>query len=219
MPIQVLLLHGLWMRSAALGLLARRLRRAGFAVSTLDYPSVHGGPDAALPLLIQHLRALGPGPLRIVAHSLGGLMALSALQRAPELPVDRIVCLGSPLCGSAAAQGLARWPGGTRLLGDSLALLRNGLPEWQGQARVAMIAGTLPLGLGGLPGRLARPHDGTVAVAETRLRGLSAHCAMPVSHSGLVFSRAVAERAAQFLREGRFTPQTPAGDGTTQAIG
>src|SRR3546814_14364646 len=89
MHVPVLLLHGLWMRSAALGLLARRLSAAGFAVSTLDYPSVHGGPEAALPLLIDTLRALGPGPVRIVAHSPGGLMALSALQAAPELRRDR----------------------------------------------------------------------------------------------------------------------------------
>jgi pimeloyl-ACP methyl ester carboxylesterase len=211
MPVPVLLLHGLWMRSAALGLLARRLRAAGFAVSTLDYPSVHGGPDVALPLLTAHVRSLGPGPLRIVAHSLGGLMALAALRDAPELPVDRIVCLGSPLCGSAAAQGLARWPGGTRVLGHSLSLLRSGLPEWQGQAQVAVIAGTLPLGLGALPGRLPRPHDGTVAVAETRLPGLAAHCTMPVSHSGLVFSRTVAERTVQFLRDGRFAPEASTG--------
>lgn len=203
MRVPVLVLHGLWMRSAALGLLARRLRAAGFAVSTLDYPSVRGGPDAALPLLIDTLRALGPGPLRIVAHSLGGLMALSALQAAPELPVDRVLCLGSPLCGSAAAQGLARWPGGRHLLGDSLDLLRTGLSAWQGAAQVAMIAGSLPLGLGVLPGRLQRPHDGTVSVAETQLPGLAAHWVMPVSHSGLVFSRAVAARAVQFLGEGQ----------------
>lgn len=206
----VLLLHGLWMRSAALGLLARRLRGAGFAVSTLDYPSVHGGPHAALPLLIDTLRALGPGPVRIVAHSLGGLMALSALQAEPALPVDRVLCLGSPLCGSAAAQGLARWPGGRHLLGDSLALLRTGLPLWQGPAQVAMIAGRLPLGLGVLAGHLPRPHDGTVAVAETQLPGLVAHCTLPVSHSGLVFSRAVAAQAVQFLRAGRFALCTPA---------
>jgi len=205
MPVPVLLLHGLWMRSAALGLLARRLRGAGFAVSTLDYPSVRGGPAASLPLLIDHLRALGPGPLRIVAHSLGGLMALAALHAEPELPVDRVLCLGSPLRGSAAAQGLARWPGGPRLLGDSLGLLQSGLPAWQGAAQVAMIAGGLPLGLGTLAARLPRPHDGTVAVAETQLPGLAAHCTLPVSHSGLVFSRAVAVRAAQFLSSGAFT--------------
>lgn len=217
MPVPVLLLHGLWMRSAALGLLARRLHAAGFAVSRLDYPSVQGGPDVALPLLIDALRALGPGPVRIVAHSLGGLMALSALRAVPELPVDRVLCLGSPLCGSAAAHNLARWPGGGALVGRSLGLLRDGLGAWDGSAQVAVIAGSLPFGLGALQGRLSRPHDGTVAVAETRLPGLAAHCTMPVSHSGLVFSRAVAERAAQFLREGRFEPETPASAGTAHS--
>lgn len=200
----MLLLHGIWMRSAAMSVLARRLRASGFAVSTMNYPSVDGGPTTTLPLLAKRLRELGPGPVRIVGHSLGGLMALSALQAAPDLPVDRVLCLGSPLCGSGAANRLARWPGGAALLGNSRALLQGGVPAWQGRAQVAMIAGTLPLGLGAFIGRMPQPHDGTVTVAETRLPGLSAHHEMRVSHSGLVFSRAVAAQAARFLLNGRF---------------
>lgn len=200
----VLLLHGLWMHSAALGLLARRLHAAGFAPYRFDYSSVHGGPDATLPHLIDTLHALGPGSLHVVAHSLGGLMALSALRMAPELPVSRVVCLGSPLCGSDAARALARWPGAAALLGRSRDLLCAGLPAWEGVARVGMIAGSLPLGLGTLPGHLPRPHDGSVAVRETQLPGLVAHCTLRVSHSGLIFSRKVAAQTIAFLRSGAF---------------
>src|SRR3546814_18258191 len=95
-------------------------------------------------------------------------------------------------------------PWGLKRLGECRDLLRTGLSAWQGATQVAMIAGSLPLGLGVLPGRLQRPHDGTVSVAETQLPGLAAHCTLPVSHSGPVFSRAVEARAVQFLRDGRF---------------
>ena len=40
------------------------------------------------------------GPVALVGHSLGGLVALEALRRQPDLPVSRVVCLGSPLRGS-----------------------------------------------------------------------------------------------------------------------
>lgn len=58
-----------------------------------------------------------------------------------------------------------------------------------------------------LPGRLPRPHDGTVAVRETLLPGLSAHRTLAVSHSGLIFSRAVAAQAIAFLRNGAFVTE------------
>ena len=35
-------------------------------------------------------------------------------------------------------------------------------------------------------------------------RGLAAHCVVPASHTGLVFSAHAARQAAHFLREGRF---------------
>ncbi|HRF84767.1 MAG TPA: alpha/beta fold hydrolase, partial [Pseudoxanthomonas sp.] len=70
------------------------MRRAGFEVGGFGYPSIVGGAEAAVEALVDHLR---PGPeLDLVGHSLGGLIALEALRRAPDLPVRRVVCLGSP---------------------------------------------------------------------------------------------------------------------------
>jgi hypothetical protein len=43
-----------------------------------------------------------------------------------------------------------------------------------------------------------------VTLAETRLPGITDHMDLPVSHAGLVISRAVAEQCAWFLRHGRF---------------
>ena len=67
-----------------------------------------------------------------------------------------------------------------------------------------MVAGNLQRGLGGAITRLPGPHDGTVAVEETRVPGLAAHVVVEASHSGLIFSREAASHAARFLREGRF---------------
>ncbi|MGH8078178.1 MAG: esterase/lipase family protein [Lysobacter sp.] len=198
---RIILLHGLWMPALSMRWLSGRLAGAGFVPEFFGYPTVVGGPEAAVPRLIATLRH---EPANVVAHSLGGLVALQALREAPELPVPRVVCLGSPLCGSAAAAGLARsaWTGIP--LGRSAGLLTAGCGAWDGRAEIGMIAGNAPLGLGQFFGGLRGPSDGTVGVEETRLPGLSDHIIVPASHTGLLFSAEAARHAIAFLRSGRF---------------
>jgi pimeloyl-ACP methyl ester carboxylesterase len=210
---RVLLLHGLWLPGASMHWLGVHLRRAGFATRTVAYRSVADGPELAEQRLAELLEAEGAAD--IVAHSLGGLVALQALCDHPSLPVARVVCLGSPLVGSSAAAGMLRWSPGAGLLGRSAGLLRRGLVVegahcWRGRAEVGVIAGRLKLGLGGLLAGLPGEHDGTVAVAETRIEGLTDHVVIDASHSGLLFSAAAAAQAVAFLREGRFEHPAPA---------
>jgi len=198
---RVLILHGIWNTRSWLLPLAWRLRSQGFVVDTFGYPSVFGGPEVAVPQLLQRLQ--GRGPVSLVGHSLGGLVALEALRQSPQLEVPRVVCLGSPLRGSGTARVMAEH-GWALALGRSGGLLQHGLPEWQGQAEVGLIAGSVAHGLGALVGALEGDSDGTVGLAETRLPGLADHCVVPVSHSGLVLSPQVAHLTAGFLRQGRF---------------
>ncbi len=201
---KVLLLHGIWNARAWVGPLAWRLRLQGFAVETFGYASVFGGPDVAVPQLIERLRDRGPRLL--VGHSLGGLVALEALRQVPELDVERVVCLGSPLCGSGTARTLADH-GWAAALGRSGGLLQHGLPAWEGEAEVGLVAGAIPHGLGCLMGAIGTASDGTVALDETRLPGLRDHCVVAASHSGLVLSPLAARQTAAFLRHGRFERQ------------
>ena len=198
---RVVLLHGLWMRPAYLTVLARRLSHDGFDCEAVCYPSVRGPASAAVRRVS---RALREGPCHIVAHSLGGLVALHALEAEPVLPVERVVCLGSPLCGSLAATRLERLPVLGASLGHSRAFLRPGCRHWRGRAQVGVVAGNRPLGLGRMLGRIEGENDGAVGVVETRLPGVADHIVLPSSHTGLVFSAPVARQVAAFLREGRF---------------
>ncbi|WP_407354156.1 esterase/lipase family protein [Luteimonas sp. R10] len=199
---RVVLLHGLWMPSAAMRWFAARLRGAGFVPELLGYPSILGDPDATVRRLVARLD--GGGRAHLVGHSLGGLVALQALADARRPAPGRVVCLGTPLCGSGAAKALSRRKPTALYLGRSGALLRRGCAAWPPDAEVGMIAGRVPRGLGALFAGFDGPHDGTVAVAETRAPGLTDHVVVDASHSGLLFSREAAERAARFLREGRF---------------
>ena len=201
---RVLLLHGLFNPAWWLVPLAGGLRKAGLEVDVFGYPTLAGGSERAIVRLQARLRA---APVdAIVGHSLGGLVALEALRLAPDVDVARVVCLGSPLRGSAVAAALAdrRW--GAALLGRHAALLRAGVPAWQGAAAVGVVAGHTPRGLGRLFAELDGEHDGTVAVAETRLPGIAAHCVVQASHTGLVVSAEARRQVLRFLQEGRFEP-------------
>ena len=201
---RVLLLHGIWNAKAWLVPLAARLRAAGFQTEVFGYSSVFGGPDVAVPRLIARLQ--DSEPLALLGHSLGGLVALQALSQRPDLPVTRMVCLGTPLRGSGAARGLAGHAWTAPALGRSAGLLQAGFDRWEGKAQVGMVAGNVPHGLGRYFARFDGDSDGTVAIEETRLPGLCDHCVVASSHSGLVFSAEAARQAVQFLREGRFHP-------------
>ena len=206
MSDHVILLHGLWMRGFALSMLHRRLIEAGFRVHRFDYLSVAATQQRILDRLQARMNGLAAeaDAVHLVGHSLGGLLALRACLDG-ELPPGRIVCLGSPVKGSAAARGFAAWGrGGAVLLGHNRELLQQGFERWDGAREVGMIAGRMPLGLGAMLGHFEGEHDGTVTVEETRLSGLTAHCVVEANHTGLLFSAEVAQRTARFLRQGRF---------------
>jgi len=204
MSERVILLHGLWLRGLAMNYLSRRLGHAGFDAETFDYATVRGGIDDASERLRERIGALGGGKVHLVGHSLGGLLAAMIVQRHPDLIDGRIVCLGAPLRGSAAARSLKGIPGGSAMLGHSVELLERGLDRWDGPQQLGVIAGRLPLGLGFLLGGVSSPHDGTVAVEETRLPGITDHCVIAAAHTGLVYSDPAAQHTIEFLRDGRF---------------
>lgn len=203
MTRRVVLLHGIWMPGISMAWMAARLRGAGFACENFAYRGATHGPDAAVP----HLAAtLAREPAHVLAHSLGGLVALATLRRNPQLPVSRVVCLASPLRGSAAARGMRQRAWSAMTLGRASDLLEQGFAVWDGPAEVGVIAGTVPHGLGHVFGRFQGAHDGTVAVEETRLPGLTDHAVIAASHSGILFSADAARLAIAFFQQGRFHP-------------
>ena len=203
----VILLHGIWMRGFTLAPFARRLRAAGFAsIETLDYASLSGTLEVAVERLAARVRARDEDTVHIVGHSLGGMLAVEFALRNAQVSSGRIVCLGSPLRGSAAARGVNRVPVARMIMGHSADILSRGFEQWDGRRELGVIAGRTPLGLGRFVGALDGPHDGTVSVAETMLPGITDHCIVAATHSGLVFSDEVAQRVATFLRSGRFPP-------------
>jgi pimeloyl-ACP methyl ester carboxylesterase len=191
-------------------LLRQRLAARGFRVAQFHYHTVTGATDGVLADFAAAVHALPP-PVHLVGHSLGGLMILRLVERHPDLALGRVVLLGSPVNGSAAARGALRLPGANLLFG-ALAegeLTRPERRRWQGRAELGVVAGSHSLGIGRFLCHLPEPNDGAVAVDETRLDGASAHLVLPVSHTGMLFSEAVAAATASFLESGRFSARGP----------
>ena len=92
------LIHGLFADAEAYTLVARRLAKGGLRVLAIDLPG-HGGSDAKAETLdaladttATTLRALAVGPVRLVGHSLGAMVA-ARIAAQGEVALDRLMML------------------------------------------------------------------------------------------------------------------------------
>ncbi len=155
--------------------------------------------------LQQWLRRHPAPAVHYVAHSLGGLVLCHLFHGFPDQPPGRVVLLGTPLCGSRSAARLAGLPGGRAILGASLQQgLLGDCPAWPATRETGAVAGTVGVGLATLMGGLGAVGDGAVAVSETQVPELADHIQIRTSHTGLLFSPAVARQACAFLHHGKF---------------
>ena len=187
--------------------LERQLSQQGFTVHSMHYASVRLDITENTRLLHQKIQTLNLSNLHIVAHSLGGIMAMRLLQRFQDLPPGRVVMLGTPLNGSYIARRLMNWPLVNRLLENSMADGLDGqsaLPHTVNR-EIGMIAGKSRAGLGLLVGGLPEDSDGTVLLSETRHPLLKEHIILDISHTGMIFSQKIAHLVGNFLNTGHFS--------------
>jgi pimeloyl-ACP methyl ester carboxylesterase len=202
----VVLIHGLWLSGVATGYLARGLRRAGYETHRFSYPSVRLGLRDDAARLNEYLRSVEAPTVHLVGQSLGGIVIRALFQYFPDQRPGRVVTLGTPHQGSHAARRLLKRAWTHRWLGRAVQELENGyMRGWPLPARdIGVIRGTVPIGLGRLVSRPDGESDGLLTAGEASLPGAADDIALPVAHSGMLFSRMVIEQVCEFLRQGRF---------------
>ena len=119
----VLLIPGFMSGDLVMLELHRWLRRIGYRPALSRIAWNNDCPDRTAGKLLHHLRALSASSGRrvnLIGHSLGGMLAKSLVQTAPEL-IDRVITLGAPFRSLVKAHPaiLGIW--------DTLKLVQGGL--------------------------------------------------------------------------------------------
>ncbi|PNK60069.1 esterase/lipase family protein [Psychrobacter sp. FDAARGOS_221] len=211
----VVLIHGLHQRGFIMSVLGKRLKAQGFDTHLHDYHSLSAPIEEHSRSLNLWLEAnYNPSDmLYLVGHSLGGLVIRDFIERYPHWSIGRCVTLGTPHNGSISAEYVSR------LLPVAVGAAYQGaldgdiapLPD---RISLGVIAGNKPHGLGQLflnhykrKAKLSAEqsaHDGTVFVSETRLVNARDHLVLPVSHTGMLVNKTVADQTSYFLLHGHF---------------
>ena len=204
---RIVLVHGIWMHGVAMQIMAHLLGRHGYSVHRVSYDFLRRSPAENADALAAEIAGLGPEPVHLVGHSLGGIVILHLLERHPEAAVASGVLIGSPVLGS----GVARRVHGNRLLRPLLGRsieggLLGGAPETDGRLPIGMITGRGRFGIAALLYPVEGDGDGVVAESETLLDNVTDRITLPRSHSALIFSRRCVEQVVRFIETGRFAP-------------
>ena len=195
----VVLIHGLGANGFVLmGLLARRLKRAGYRTLIWSYPSFTRTIDSHGEKLQRRLAELDADSavnrIHLVSHSMGGIVARYALILGRPTKLGRLVMLAPPnkgarlatVCGPAlrrcfpAIDQLAMRP-------DSFV---NALPEPE-EIEVGIIDAST---------------DFLVGAGNTSLACQRDHIVLRATHSLLAFQRSLAAEVLRFLATGAFSP-------------
>lgn len=202
----VLLIHGILMNPLEMRFLGGQLAKSGFQVHYVYYQSVLKTPIENAQTVYKKINKLNLPNLHIVAHSLGGIIAIHLFNQFQDIPDGKVVMLGSPVKGSWFAQKIQNWPVISPLVNRSMpgGLSGKDLPAWDINRDWGMIAGTRNQGLGLIAGGLPKEGDGTVMLEETFHYKQKAHISVKTSHTGLLFSTKVAKLTSHFLKTGDF---------------
>lgn len=206
----VVLLHGLARGHGSMARLGAMLRAHGFDTLSRTYPSRRHSIEylaaEVTAWLLEHARGR---PVHAVTHSMGGVIVRHLHD--PRLRWERIVMLAPPNRGSRLAAGLVRNPVFRWYYGPAGAELADGSAWPPPPGTFAVIAGTRSRAWTNPTswtfGRWFPPdarNDGTVAVEETRLAGMTAFAEVDATHTWIMNHPRVQALVVRYLRDGQF---------------
>jgi pimeloyl-ACP methyl ester carboxylesterase len=171
------LLHGLWNCPTVMAGISQALAAEDWTVANIRYPSrrlpltAHG---AAASRVARALAEDGAPEIAFIGHSLGGLVARTAMAQAKAdgWQPGPLVLIGSPARGSAIAGRFHQMPGYKTVIGacgDAVTPAGAKTIPLPVSKEVLVIAGGT--GSRGYNPLIAGDDDGLIAVAETRMPG------------------------------------------------
>ena len=209
----VVLLHGLMRSSTSMNKMERELDEAGFVTANIEYPSrdhaIEELADIAVPEGLAACREHADiERIHFVTHSLGGILVRQYLSKNEIAELGRVVMLGPPNQGSAAADEMSDVPGYDWLNGPA------GKQLGKGEESVPLQLGPADFELGVIAGNrtidpitsavLPDPDDGRVSVEDTRLEGMADFVVVDHSHAFMMRMQYPIDLTIAFLRDGSF---------------
>jgi len=205
----VILLHGLGRTSRAMKKLERELEKDYFVVN-LTYASMrHPIEHLAESAISKSLEQCDPKkPIHFVTHSLGGILVRQYLSHNTVENLGRTVMLGPPNQGSELSDFFSK---------STLFKLVNGPTGGQlgtGTNSIPINLGEVNFELGIIAGnRSFNPlfsklidgaNDGKVSVNRSKIKGMTDHLVLPVSHTFMMLDPVVIHQVKHFLLDGGF---------------
>ena len=212
MQENVVLLHGVFRTRRSMAGLARYLRKQGYAVCNISYPSTRHSIEALIDLInpaINEFVQKNPGKTHFVGYSMGGLLIRAYLHRYPMADMGRVVMLGTPNQGSEVADLVKNWrlykwlygPAGQQLitknptLSDLFGNVHYELGILAGNRSIDPISSWI----------IGQPSDGKVSIESTKLQGMKEHHILPASHTFFPQNKAAWRKTVAFLKKGTFS--------------
>lgn len=211
----IIFLHGLGRTHYSFMVMKWAMRRAGYRVTSIHYPSLMYSIDECANHVAQSLHKQDiwnqNSIVHFVTHSMGGLVLDSYLRRYVEdIPTDklgRVVMLAPPWGGSEIADFWSRiklyhWiygPAGRELTTTYRDVYTVPVPYTLG-----VITGTRPWFYPDAWFLFNDPNDGRVRIHRTHVPGMADHIAYPVGHSSILNNKTTHQQTLHFLQTGRF---------------
>ena len=193
--LHVLFVHGMGRTALSGWPMLRQLNKAGHTTSSHGYSVSLQSFSAIQSGLLERIKALAGQEYVLIGHSLGGVLIRAALASLPEGidPPRHVFLLGSPVQPSRLLFRLITRDCG-HLLGSDARMAAILIPR---------LPLTSIIGVQGMSGRLSpfgsEPNDGVVALSEVSSDQIADQVLLPVVHTLLPSSAAVARVILQRL--------------------
>ncbi len=206
----VIVLHGIVRSSRHMKSLSKYLKRGGFEVVNINYPSTKYQIEELVEIINQEIssRVVEDKKIHFVGYSMGALLIRALIHKYCYKNLGRVLQLAPPNHGSEIADLTKNlWlykkifgPSGQQLVTD-----QKMFEHLFGQVNydLGIIAGNAtldPIFSIIIPG----PDDGRVGVEKTKLEGMKDHIIIKVSHGFFPYSKKVRKQTLHFLQNGNF---------------
>lgn len=208
--------HGLGLNSLSMRLINNHLRKNGFTVVSVDYPSRQQSiSDNVAKIIIPQIQAyLDDQNVTVhhVGYSLGGVMVFELLNQLSPNNTGRVLTLASPHYGSLLACYVSRFNVGRKFFGPVLEELRAQESSYVNQLvkptdyEIGVITGNKPFLFGATKPWMDSDtaHDGLVSEKSALIAQAQDRLIVDVTHASILWRRDIRRQIVHFLQNGVF---------------